>query len=453
MKSSKKRRTKPKKINNNTHHRAILRGLVWVALFVFLGKIAGAAKEMAIAYRYGVSEQVDAYLFLFNLVSWPISVWLSVVSFMLVPTAASLQENNPTELPRFRAELLGFALLLGINLSLICWFGLPFLLNSPGIGLSPTTVAIAREIIPQITALIPLGILVGLFSSWTLASGRHANTLLESVPALAILAAVLALPHYGVWPLVWGTLIGFVAHVFALGIPLAWRREMELPRFTSRSPQWPHFWKGFGVLLIGSGLGSLNGVVDQFFAAQLDSGSITRLSYANRIMALILGLGATAISRATLPIFSKIKSQTENELKRIGFFWMWLMLLLGIVAMSISWWVAPWAVKLLFERGAFSAADSLVVTDLFRFGLAQVPFYFAALVLVTLLATNGKHKLMAISGASNLFVKAAANYYLLPIFGINAIILSSGVMYGVSLVLLYIFARTSIKEQRQTRII
>ncbi len=446
MKPSTKRRAKK---NNSTHHRAILRGLVWVALFVFLGKIAGAAKEMAIAYRYGVSEQVDAYLFLFNLVSWPISVWLSVVSFMLVPTAANLKEYNPDELPRFRAELLGFALLLGINLALIFWFGLPFLLNSPWVGLSHTTVAIAIEIIPQVTALLPLGILVGLFSSWTLASGRHANTLLESVPALAILVAVLLVPDQGVWPLVWGTLIGFVAHVFSLGVPLAWRRDMELPRFTSRSPQWPHFWKGFGVLLIGSGLGSLNGVVDQFFAAQLDSGSITRISYANRIMALILGLGATAISRATLPIFSKIKSQNESELKRIAMFWMWLMLLLGILAMVISWWVAPWIVKLLFERGAFSASDSLIVTDLFRFGLAQVPFYFSALVLVTLLATNGKHKLMAISGASNLFVKAAANYYLLPIFGINAIILSSGVMYAVSLVLLYIFAHSSIREKKE----
>lgn len=446
MKSSTKHQTKQ---NNNTHHRAIFRGLVWVALFVFLGKIAGAVKEMAIAYRYGVSEQVDAYLFLFNLVSWPISVWLSVVSFMLVPTAAKLKENNPDQLPHFRAELLGFALLLGINLALIFWFGLPFLLSSPWVGLSASTVAIAGEIIPQIISLLPLGILVGLFSSWTLASGRHANTLLESVPALAILIAVLLMPHYGVWPLVWGTLAGFVAHVFTLGVPLAWRREMELPRFTSRSPQWPYFWKGFGVLLIGSGLGSLNGVVDQFFAAQLDSGSITRISYANRVLALILGLGATAISRATLPIFSKIKSQKENELKRIAMFWMWLMLFLGLLAMAVSWWVAPWVVKFLFQRGAFSESDSLIVTDIFRYGLTQVPFYFAALVLVTLLATNGKHKLMAISGASNLFVKAAANYYLLPIMGINAIILSSGVMYAVSLVLLFIFAHVSIREKRE----
>lgn len=55
-------------------HHAIARGMAWVALFVLLGSVARAAKEVAIAYRYGVSAEVDAYLFVFNLVSWPVGV-------------------------------------------------------------------------------------------------------------------------------------------------------------------------------------------------------------------------------------------------------------------------------------------------------------------------------------------------------------------------------------------
>ena len=71
-----------------------------------------------------------------------------------------------------------------------------------------------------------------------MSSERHANTLLEGVPALAILAALLILPADGVEPLVWGTLAGFICHVASLAIPLAWRGEIETPRFTSHSPQW-----------------------------------------------------------------------------------------------------------------------------------------------------------------------------------------------------------------------
>ena len=65
-------------------HQAIARGMVLVVLFVFFGKLAGAAKEVAIAWRYGVSEEVDAYLLVLNLVSWPVGVWFSVLTVVLV---------------------------------------------------------------------------------------------------------------------------------------------------------------------------------------------------------------------------------------------------------------------------------------------------------------------------------------------------------------------------------
>src|SRR5215475_2002035 len=104
--------------NAHPDHRAIARGMVIGSLFVFLSKLAGAAKEMAIAWRYGVSEVVDAYLFIFNLLNWPIVVWFSVLSVVLIPLAARVREKNPKDLPRFRAELLGLTLVLGFALAL-----------------------------------------------------------------------------------------------------------------------------------------------------------------------------------------------------------------------------------------------------------------------------------------------------------------------------------------------
>ncbi len=432
--------------NIGSDHREIFRGLVWVALFVFLGKFAGAAKEMAIAYRHGVSNQVDAYLFVLNLISLPANIWFSILSYVLVPLASQIRENYPAQLWRFRAELFGFALLLGLDLALLSWFVLPLLLRSSWLGLSELTANIALDILPGMIALTPLGILISLFSAWMLSSGRHANTLLESVPAIAILLAVLLIPQQSVEPLVWGTLIGFILQVGMLATPLAKTCELELPRFSSQSPLWPKFWQGFGIMLLGSGLGSFNSVIDQFFAAQLEPGAITTLSYANRIMALILGLGATAISRATLPVFSRIKSQNGKQAKRVAMFWMRIMLIIGVFTAFVCWWLAPWIVKLLFERGAFSAEDTRIVTDVFRYGLAQAPFYFSSIALVTLLASHGKHNLIAISGATNLFVKAGANYLLVPILGINAIIASSGIMYLISLLLLYVFSSCFLKN-------
>lgn len=422
--------------NAHPDHHAIAKGMAWIALFAFLGKLAGAAKEMAIAYRYGVSAEVDAYLFVFNLVSLPVGVWFSVLTVVLVPLVARIRQTASGELPGFRAELLGFALLFGAVLAFILWLGLPLLLRSSWAGLPVATATMAVNMVPTLVLLAPLGVLISLFSAWMLAAGRHANTLLESVPALVILLALLAFPGGGAEPLVWGTLAGFGFHLFSLAVPLGRCGEVDAPRFKRDSSPWSAFWHGFGVMLAGQVLMSFTGIIDQFFAAHLGTGAIATLSYANRVLALILGMGAMAVSRATLPIFSRAQAQGEKHVHRVATYWVTLLFALGVVSMIVSWWLAPLGVKILFERGAFTAQDTIVVAQVLRWGLTQLPFYFSGIVLVSLLASQGRHRTIAIGAGVNLLVKLAAMVILIPYFGINGIALSTSVMYVAALALL-----------------
>lgn len=428
-------------------HHAIATGMASVALFVFLGKLAGAAKEMAVAWRYGVSQEVDAYLFVFNLVSWPVGVWFSVLTVVLVPLAAHMRQGAAAELPRFRAELFGFTLLLGVVFAFVAWLGLPLLLRSPWTGLPPATVTIAINMVPALGLLAPLGVVICLLSAWMLAAGRHANTLLESVPAVAILVALLAFPGSGVEPLVWGTLAGFVFHLASLAVPLSQRGEIEAPRLTRLSSQWPAFWQGFGVMLAGQTLMSFVGIIDQFFAAHLGTGAIASLGYANRILALILGLGAMAIGRAILPVLSRAQPQGSGQAHRVATHWARLLFVLGVAATIGGWWMAPWAVELLFERGAFTAQDAQVVTEVFRYGVVQMPFYFSGLVLASLLASQRAYKLLAIGAGFNLLVKIVANFTLIPFMGVNGIALATAVMYMASLTFLFVFGNISIQRK------
>lgn len=424
--------------NAHADHHAIARGMAWVILFGFLGKLAGAAKEMAIAYRYGVSEEVDAYLFVFNLVSWPVGVWFSVLTVVLVPLAARIRNDKSEDLPSFRAELLGLTLLLGMGLTLFAWLGLPFLLRSSWTGLPPTSVIIATNMVPVMCLLAPLGVLISLFSAWTLSGGRHANTLLESVPALVLLVAILILPGGGSEPLVWGTLAGFAFHLVSLAVPLARRGEIEAPRFGRQSSQWSAFWHCFGIMLAGQALMSFIGVIDQFFAAHLGTGTIATLSYANRLLALILGLGATAVARATLPVFSQAQAQGGGQLHlhRVAAHWVRLLLAFGVVAMIVGWWLAPWAVKLVFERGAFLVRDTEAVTEVLRYGLVQLPLYFVGILFVSLLTSQSRYGIVTIIGMINLIVKIIANFLLVESMGVNGIMLATSVMLIVSTLLL-----------------
>lgn len=424
--------------NAQAHHHAIAQGMVWVALFVLLTSLARAAREMAIAYRYGLGAEVDAYLFVFNLISWPASVWFSILTVVLVPLAARVQQGSPVELPLFRGELLGLTVLLGLALTFLGWLGLPFLLRSSLTGLSSATGTLATNMVPALILLVPLGLVIGLFSAWMLAAGRHTNTLLESVPALVLLIVLLAFPGGGAEPLVWGTLGGFALHMVTLGVYLERRGEIEKPCFTRRSPQWATFWQAFGITLLGQALMSFTTIIDQFFAAHLGTGAIATLSYANRILLLILGLGATAVSRATLPVFSRAQVQGGQQLPHIAAHWIRLLFMLGVVAVVVSWWLAPWAVKLLFERGAFTAQNSEMVTEVFRYGLAQVPFYFSSIVLVSLLASQARYRAITTVSAIILVMKIVANFSIVPWLGLKGIVLGTAWMYAGSLLLCWL---------------
>jgi putative peptidoglycan lipid II flippase len=256
--------------------------------------------------------------------------------------------------------------------------------------------------------------------------------LLEGVPALAIALAVLMLPGGGIEPLVWGTLAGFAFHLTSLAIPLARRGEIEAPRFARQSPHWSPFWQGFGIMLAGQALMSFVAIIDQFFAAHLGTGAIATLSYANRILALILGFGATAVSRATLPVFSKTEAKGSAQGRRLASHWVRLLFLLGVIAMIVAWGSARWAVELLFERGAFTLQDTLAVTGVLRYGLVQLPFYFAALVLVSYVSSQRRYTLLFWSGVIGLGSKILGNMVLIPLFGINGIAMAWGPVYAIN---------------------
>ena len=415
-----------------SHHRRIIKGILWVSFFVLIGKVVGAAKEMAIAWRYGVSGTVDAYVFVFNLVNLPVSVWFSVLTVVLVPLVARIRHENADELPRFRGELLGLTLIIGCGLGAFIWFGFPFLLQQKFLGLSDKVLAEALRMGGGLVLLAPIGVVISLLSAWMMACGRHRNTLMEGVPALTILIALL-LPHS--WfsePLLWGTVVGFLMHLVVLAVPLQRQRELQMPSYRFASPAWKGFWGSFGIMVVGQVLMSFTAIIDQFFAAGLGEGALSSLSYANRILAMVLGMGAIAISRATLPIFSEAQALSGTDVNALALRWAKWIFGLALLVIIAVWPFSHLIIEIVFERGAFQSKDTEVVAKLLQFGLLQVPFYMAGLVLVSALTSKKKYLAIALIGLVNLIFKVVLNNYLVIIFDVAGVFLATAIMYAIS---------------------
>ena len=411
--------------------RLIVRGILWGAAFVIGGKLASAAKEMVVAWHYGTSSDVDAYLFVFNLVTWPVAVWFAALAGVLVPLAARIRRDDAAVLVRFRSELLTLAIGLGLVLGALCWLGLAWATGSAWVALPRETAAAVASVAAPMAVLATLGTVTCLLSAWMQAAHRHANTLFEGIPALAIAVCVLLMPMGGIDALVYGTLAGFVLHLLSLVLALQRTHEIEPPVLPLASRHWPAFRSGFGAMVAGQALLALAALLDQFFAARLEVGAVSTLAYANRLLALLLGIGVTVVARATLPVFSAASHDGMASLWRIARRWTSIVCLAGVAATFSGWWLAHPAVDLLFQRGAFTAADGDAVTRVLQHGLLQLPCYFAAVVLQSFLSARGDYRAIALASGACILAKAAASAWLVPAHGLIGLQWATAIMFTV----------------------
>ncbi|SAK84198.1 virulence factor MVIN family protein [Caballeronia calidae] len=421
-------------------HKRIARSAVVLLIFVIAGKCIGASKEMAIAYRYGISGTVDAYQFALTLVTWLPTMLTNVLSVLLVPALVSLREDK-TQQNGFLGELEGIGLVIGLAFCLLLWLFWPYLADVVAGSLAESTRDMCREMIISMTPVGVLTFTICISSSRLQASGRHINTLLECVPAIGLLLFVLAArDNTSIMPLVVGTSLGFVVQAAWLRV-LAKRADTmsALPRVSARAKQWPETIRSMGTLTVGAVVASLWLPLDQYFMAQQGDGAIATLGYASRLLSLVLSMGALAITRATLPILAEILHRGDHARARsTALKWSGIMATVGLVGSIIAYVLAPYVVKLLFQKGAFTADDTIAVTTLFRYGLLQVPFYFGMCVLVQLFASETRYRAISVISLIGFGTKVIGNVILVRFYGAQGVLLATGIG-AIAVLASYIF--------------
>ena len=421
--------------NLHSDHRRIARGAARVAFFLLLGKFAGAAKEMAVAYRYGVSNVTDAYQFTMTMANWlPVTI-VGVLSVVLIPVLVRVRYGDRHAWTRFVGELHAWVMALGVALAVLIYAAWPYVLDLAGQGLSVQARAMSRELTLAFAPAAFLTLMTGISGARLRSHERHINTLLDSVPALCILVCVmLAGSRLDVGPLVWGTLGGYlIQSVWLFWLASRVDGFSGRPSLRWQSGHWPDLVKAAGVMLVGQVAMSFVGPIDQYTAANLGANANATLGYAARLLSLLLGIGAASVGRAALPVLADIQGRGDaGRARATALKWSVLMLVAGALATLVGWLLAPWGVGLLFQRGAFTAHDTQAVAQVLRWGLLQLPFYFGVLVLVQLLASQNRYALMAAIAVANFAIKAVMNYVLAPVMGTAGIMLATSLMYALS---------------------
>lgn len=417
--------------------RAILSGMIAVGSFLVIGKLIAAAKEIVVASRFGVSDIVDAYQFSFTLTQWPATFLGAAMVSVIVPLFSTATQDD-LHRKRIYSRLFGYVLFASVGIGCISLLAFPFIVSS---GIFSFTAIQESRVVTMVTLLslvIPAAIASRFLAGCTMAARSHVNTLFECLPALAILVFVGCVPLEQ--SLVLGGMTGIFVQCILLAGSVAILGTLVRPRLELPGEEEYRIFGAFGVFVLAYLLLGSVEIIDQIAAASLPPGSLATLGYANRVLALVLGIVATTICRSLLPVLSAYNGEGKQIRPRF------VLVLLGMLisaaavgAIAIAWFSGD-IIRVLFERGAFGSSDTERVASALRWGVTRVPPYLMTIVLMYAITSQQRARPLLLLGLVTSVGKLTATLLLLPWLGFHGLLLSSTVAYcGAAGFALWIF--------------
>ena len=411
-----------------------------IGLLTLLAKIFVAGREIAIAWRFGVSGTADAYALALTATTWLPTLIAGVMAVVLVPRLVGVTRSGDRR-TGFIAELNGSVLALGFAIAVLTWLAAPAASMLLASRTEPRTLELSAWMSARMAPIALLMIVSAYFSTRLQAREAYGFSVTEAVPALVIALFVISpglLP--GPQSLTAGTILGYLLQAIVLA---AMVRSGDPPlgpaRLRHRSGEWRSLYGSILLMMAGQLLITASLPIDQAFAAPIGEGAVATLAYANRILTLFSGFGTIVVGRALLPVLSERVADEDLSLgRRHAAQWSALLFSAATLGSMFLWIAAPGLVRLLFERGAFNSAASAEIAGTLRAGLLQLPPYFAGIALVQWYAATARFRAMLAVTACALLVKVALNVWLVPLFGLSGIMAATAGLYAVTAVLLAI---------------
>ena len=435
-------------------NRRIFSAMISVGGVVLVVKVAALGKDVVTASYFGTSDAMDAFLIAFVLPTFAINVIAGSLDAAVVPAYVRVRDTDgPDAAKRLLSSVLVSSTALLAAMGLLLAVVGPLLLPVLGATFDGEKLAMTRRLFLM---MIPLVVVSG--SGIVLSSALNANERFLWPAATPIISSVLMLallftkgPEWGVYALV----IGLVGGRVVEGLVLVWRlRAMDLLDWKGwriRHPELGPVFRAFLPVAAGAAVMSNSPLVDQAMASMLGSGSVAGLMYGGKLVGAGLSVAAPAIATVIFPHFSKMVA-AENWAAVRHTLRTYAGLILGagtIVALLIIVFSAP-LVRLLFERGAFSADDTRLVARVQTLFALQIPFYLLSMVGVRLLSAMRGTKVVMWVSFCTFVVNVVGNLLCMRLWGLPGIALSTSLVYALSMVLVLsaVFRRLNALDRR-----
>lgn len=350
----------------------LLRAAATVSSFTLLSRITGLARDVLIARAFGAGGITDAFWVAFRIPNLLRRLFAEgAFAQAFVPILGETKNHHSLDQTRVLldrvASLLTF-ILMGVTLLGI--LAAPWVVGAMASGLREASRApefdaavwMTRMMFPYIVCMSLVAFASGVLNTW-----RH-----FAVPALTPVLLNLSMIGASIWlaprmaspiyALAIGVMVGGVLQLAVQGVALA--RMGLLPRMSWRlgsawgDPTVKRIMKQMLPATLGVSVAQLSLLINTNIATWLTPGSVSWLSFADRLMEFPTALLGAALSTVLLPSLSQAHAAGRQDDYTALLDWgLRLTLLLGLPAGLGLALMSEGLVSTLFHYGAFSATD------------------------------------------------------------------------------------------------
>lgn len=194
-------------------------------------------------------------------------------------------------------------------------------------------------------------------------------------------------------------------------------------------------------------LTGINPIVDQFFAAQLVTGSVIALSYGEKIPAFGISITMIALGNVLLPHFSEMVAKDIKKAYQELFKILKIAFVASILFAGIMIFFSDDIIRFLFQRDSFNADDTHTVSLIQQLLLIHVPFFILTRILVKFLTSINKNTFMAWVSLLSVITNLIMNYLLIDTLKVYGLALSTSVVLILNSIIFLFFTIKQSKTQ------
>ncbi len=372
---------------------SLIKSASTVSLLTLASRVTGLARELLMASTFGASAMTDAFNVAFRIPNLLRRLFAEgAFSQAFVPVLAASRERDGEVATRLLIDRV--ATLLTLALLITCVVGVaaaPVLvwLMASGLQQSPrgfeAAVFMTRWMFPYIGFMSMVALSAGILNTWRRFAVPAATPVLLN---LAMIAAAWwgapALQAHGVEPIyamAAGVMVGGVLQM-AVQIPALLRLQL-LPRLNWSPSALAAAWSDSGTrrmaalmlpALLGVSVAQLSLLINTQIASHLATGSVSWLSYADRLMEFPTALLGVALGVVLLPQLAAARAADDAQKYSAMLDWglRWVLTLGLPCGVALLVFSQP-LVATLYHYGAFTARDVAMTTHaLMGYGLGLI---------------------------------------------------------------------------------